>query len=40
MSQKTPTDTRQAISAMVDGEASEWELRKVLQQSKNEHRWK
>lgn len=35
MSQKTPTDSRQTISAMVDGEASEWELRKVLQQSKD-----
>lgn len=35
MSLKTHADMRETISALVDGESSEWELRKVLQQSES-----
>ena len=33
MSQKNTVDMRETVSALVDGEASNWELRKALQQS-------
>lgn len=33
MNSEKPADIRETLSALVDGETSEWELRKVLQQS-------
>lgn len=34
MNPQKPADIRETISALVDGEASDWEVRKILQQSK------
>lgn len=40
MSQNTPVDMRENISALVDGEASDWDVRKTLQQTTDDESYR